>query len=101
MSERKRQESAELASSEIVHILQELRAQAASTHTQLRDVFGQLDGVHTELRDLNRRVGKVEISLESLRDEVQAIGQAVDRDAVTLINHGRRITQLEKITSQA
>ena len=45
----------------------------------------------------------VEVTVEKVRNdlltEIRAIGHAVDKDALTIINHERRITHLERQTA--
>ncbi|MEO6536154.1 MAG: hypothetical protein ABIT47_00540 [Candidatus Paceibacterota bacterium] len=52
--------------------------------------------VKTGVDELNHRVGTLEVSVEDLREDVQGLAKAVDKDAITLIDHGRRIVSLER-----
>lgn len=45
---------------------------------------------------VEKRVGDVENTLEDMRKTLEGVERAVDKDAVTIVNHGRRIVRLEK-----
>jgi hypothetical protein len=55
-----------------------------------------VEGLKDEVRILGTRVGGLEVKFEEFGEELSAVARAVDRDAVTLIDHERRITRLEK-----
>lgn len=54
--------------------------------------FEQLRGDTT---DLKRDVKDIKRNIADIKDDLEAHGKAIDKDAVTLINHERRITKLE------
>lgn len=47
----------------------------------------------SDLTKLSEKIDKVE---NKLLQEIRAIGKAVDKDAVTIIDHEKRITRVEK-----
>jgi hypothetical protein len=47
-----------------------------------------------EIKDQQKADGEV---LDEVLEATEAISKAVDKDAVTMVNHGTRITKLEKI----
>lgn len=50
-------------------------------------------------RDLKGRMGRVEEKLEDAREILDGVARAVDKDAVTVLDHERRIRRLEKTRS--
>lgn len=56
----------------------------------------RVDAIDIRLTDVERQLGKVEVALVDLQDEVAGLSRAIDKDAVTLINHEKRIKLLEK-----
>jgi len=45
---------------------------------------------------VEKRVGTVEVTLEEMAGTLSGIEHAVDKDAVTIVDHGRRIARLEE-----
>ncbi len=41
---------------------------------------------------------KIERDVTEIKEELHAVAKAVDKDAVTVINHENRITRLEKLS---
>lgn len=61
----------------------------------LHTVTDRLDTVDERLTDLGRRVGNLEVDVADIKETTEAIERAIDKDAVTLIAHERRISKLE------
>lgn len=59
-------------------------------------VFRQLTSLREdvkEIRETQKADGEV---LDEIRDELSAVSKAVDKDAVTTLDHERRISRLER-----
>ncbi len=56
----------------------------------------RLDNVEDSVRQLSKRVYEVENKIEDMQDTLEGVGKAVSTDSLTILNHGRRITRLEK-----
>lgn len=64
---------------------------------RLDGIDNRLDAIDTRIGAVERRVGAVEIKMEDMQETLDAVARAVDADAVTLINHERRIKDLGAI----
>lgn len=62
----------------------------------LRSMNDRFDTVDGRLDDITRRLGSVESKVDDLQETVDGIAKAVDKDAVTLVDYGRRISKLER-----
>ena len=47
----------------------------------------------TEIKEVQKADGEI---LDEIRDEMEAISKAVDKDAVAILDHENRITKLER-----
>ena len=61
-------------------------------------VFSQLQHVRTDIKEIKETQQADSEVLDEVRDSLESISKAVDTDAVTIVNHERRITRLEKVT---
>lgn len=55
----------------------------------------RLEHLETDMRDLKEGVRRVGHDTEEIKDEVQAMSRAVDKDAETIVGHESRIKRLE------
>lgn len=58
--------------------------------TRLGEVEGRMTAVE-------KRTGNLETAIEDMSKTLEGVERAVDTDAVTIVDHGRRIVHLEKI----
>ena len=59
----------------------------------------RMERVEVEIRGMSRRLGAVEVELGDVHETVNAIADAVDKDALTIINHEKRIGRLEAVSA--
>ncbi len=59
-------------------------------------MVNRLDHVDQEVADVKHRVSGMEITLEDVQEELHALSAAFDNDAETMVEHGQRISTLEK-----
>lgn len=64
----------------------------------LHVVTNRLDTMDENLHTLNQRVDNLEVQVADIKETTEAIERAVDKDAVTLIAHERRISKLEAVS---
>jgi hypothetical protein len=55
-----------------------------------------LDIVKERVEDVHRRTVNLEHRVEDIRDTLDGLGQAIDKDAETVMSHERRIARLER-----
>ncbi len=55
----------------------------------------RLEHLETDSRDLKEGLRRVEHDASEIKDEMQAMSRAVDKDAETIVEYGRRIKKLE------
>ena len=55
----------------------------------------RLDNVEDSVRGLTRRVGSLEEKVDDMQETLEGIGRAVDKDAITILDHEQRIVRLE------
>lgn len=81
------------------HLAEQLAASESRMMTLMRGGFnalnGRIDNLDERLGGVEHRLGKVEVAVEDLRDDVAAALQAIDRDALMIVDHERRIIRLE------
>ncbi|MDB4992371.1 MAG: hypothetical protein JWL75_616 [Parcubacteria group bacterium] len=58
-------------------------------------VGSEMQGIKTEVHELNTRVGSLETKVGDMHETLQAVEKAIDIDAVTVIDHERRLSILE------
>jgi chromosome segregation ATPase len=56
----------------------------------------KFDDLGYRVTAVEKRVGAVEVTLEGMKETLESIERAVDKDAVTVVNHEHRIEHLEK-----
>lgn len=56
----------------------------------------RIGDVEVEVHQLNQRVGSLEVTVLDMQEDLKGIGKAIDKDAIRIIDHGRRIVRLEK-----
>ena len=56
----------------------------------------QFDEVKYRITALEKRTGSLENSVEDMKDTLNGVARAVDKDALVIMNHERRIRHLEK-----
>ncbi len=66
-------------------------------HDVIRLMQTGFDNLENQMFETNRRLGSLESTVEDIREDVVAIGKAVDKDAEVIIDHGRRIKKLEQV----
>ena len=76
---------------------QHMEARFDGVENRLGGVEGRLGEVEQELRGVSRRVGSLEEKVEDMDETLSAVAKAVDKDAVTILDHERRIVKLEKV----
>ncbi len=54
-----------------------------------KEIYQRFDGVNHRLDGIDHRLNDIDRTLKPL-------AQAVDKDAETIVSHGRRITRIEK-----
>jgi len=59
-------------------------------------VENKIGDVENRMTAVEKRLGAVGNTLEDMRETLKGVERAVDKDAVTIISHGRRIAHLEK-----
>ena len=57
---------------------------------------GQVSGMQADLKSNYATKNDLEEMKEEILTEVRAIGRAVDKDALAVINHERRIVRMER-----
>lgn len=81
-------------------ILQNLENQIRTLSTFVQEGLAllsqQIGGLHLQISELTGRVARVEAVVEELKEEILAVGEAVSKDAETIIRHDVRIGRLEK-----
>jgi len=96
MAKGKKIDSIEKLATLVAEGFEELKADMgelrADSHMLKRDVEGLKDDVH-ELRVDMREVKR---DVSDIKENIEAQGKAVDKDAVSLVNHETRIKHLER-----
>ena len=59
-------------------------------------VENRLGEVEYRMTALEKRTGSLEDTVEDMRDTLNGVARAVDKDALVIMNHERRIRHLEK-----
>jgi len=62
-------------------------------------VFSHLQSIRSDLRELRDGQKQHEKRLDGIEEMLGAVSRAVDKDAVMIIEYGRRITRLERSRS--
>ncbi len=62
-----------------------------------RTMNDRMDGIDTRLGDLQRGQTKLHNQIVDIQDDVTSVLHASDKDALTIIDHERRIVRLEKV----
>jgi hypothetical protein len=63
---------------------------------RLDRVEGRLGEVEYRMTALEKRTGSLEDTVEEMNETLQGVARAVDKDAVAILDHERRIRHLEK-----
>ena len=67
-----------------------------SGFTKMEERF---DDLGYRVTAVEKRTGAVETTLEEMKETLDGVARAVDKDAVTIIDHTRRIVHLEEISA--
>jgi hypothetical protein len=59
-------------------------------------VYDRLDNADARMIVMDRKITKLQGSVADVQDDLATIGEAVDRDALTVVKHENRIERLEK-----
>lgn len=96
--ERKSKEIKEPTLGEILAVMNE---RFALVENKIDQRFGMMneraDGVDARLGDLQRGQTKLQNQVADIQDDLTSVLHASDKDALTIINHERRIVHLEKV----
>lgn len=65
----------------------------------ITEVKDDLQGVKDDLKEMKSDIRELKKDVAEIKVDVKAHGKAIDKDAVTLINHGQRIKHLEAARS--
>lgn len=68
----------------------------AKVDDKLGSMDVQFDEVKYRITALEKRTGSLEDSVEDMKDTLNGVARAVDKDALVIMNHERRIRHLEK-----
>jgi predicted nucleic acid-binding Zn-ribbon protein len=66
------------------------------TEPTLHDVMGILHTMSEQITGVEQDVRKIKVDMADMKETVEAIERAVDKDAETLVEHDIRITKLEE-----
>ena len=64
--------------------------------SRLDRVEGGINDVGYRVMMLEKRTGSLEIAVEDMNETLNGVARAVDKDAVAILDHERRIRHLEK-----
>jgi hypothetical protein len=77
----------------------ELHVRVEKLERGFRTVRTGMDGLIEQSHDTNRRVGNLELRVEDVRETLESLSQAVDTDALSIVEYGQRIARLEQISA--
>jgi peptidoglycan hydrolase CwlO-like protein len=84
----------------VMGAVQELTEAVQTGFAKVDDKFDnvdmQFDEVKYRITALEKRTGSLENSVEDMKDTLNGVARAVDKDALVIMNHERRIRHLEK-----
>ena len=60
-------------------------------------VFTQLQSIQTDIRQLQKVQKEHTERFDEIDEVLGAVSRAVDKDAMTILEYGRRITRLERV----
>lgn len=66
---------------------------------QFGTVFAQLHALHDNMKELQEGQKQHDGRFDEIEESLEAISKAVDKDAITIISHERRIRSLERARS--
>lgn len=96
--ERKSKEIKEPTLGEVLAVMNE---RFTLVENKIDQRFGMMneraDGVDARLGDLQRGQTKLQNQVADIQDDLTSVLHASDKDALTIINHERRIVRLEKV----
>lgn len=61
----------------------------------LHSMSGRLDSMDDRLDSIDHRVGNLEVDMIEVKESLVGIERAIDKDAVTPLDHEARLTRLE------
>src|SRR4051812_30272682 len=67
------------------------------THKETKFIQSQTARLQENMLEVRKLQNADSEVLDEIRDELDSISKAVDKDAVTIVNHERRIAHLEKL----
>ena len=59
-------------------------------------IEGSLDDLGYRVTALEKRTGSLENAVEDMKETLDGVARAVDKDTLVVLDHGRRIRRLEK-----
>ncbi len=68
----------------------------ADLSKKLEIIISELQGLRTEIRQTKEELRKHREQLDDIEEVLQAVSRAVDKDAVTIVEYGRRLVRLER-----
>ena len=74
----------------------EIKGRLDRVEGRLEKVEGGLSDVGYRVTALEKRTGSLEVSVEDMKETLGGIARAVDKDAVAILDHERRIRHFEK-----
>lgn len=96
--ERKSKEIKEPTLGEVLAVMNERFALVENKIDQRFEMMNErADGVDARLGDLQRGQTKLQNQVADIQDDLTSVLHASDKDALTIINHERRIVRLEKV----
>jgi len=63
---------------------------------QIGGLTNQVGGLAENMKQVKQRLTNIENDVAEIKTDLKAHGNAIDKDAILLINHGKRIVRLEK-----
>lgn len=80
----------------ISDVLEAVQTGFAKVDDKFNNMDVQFDEVKYRITALEKRTGSLEDSVEDMKDTLNGVARAVDKDALVIMNHERRIRHLEK-----
>jgi len=75
----------------------ELKADIGELHVNGHMLKREIEGLKDDVRELRVDSREIKRDISDIKESLEAQGKAVDKDAVTLINHETRIKKLEHV----
>ena len=78
-------------------VLEAVQTGFTKVDERFEQVDVRFDKMDERFDKLEKRTGSIENTLEDMKETLGGIERAVDKDAVTVLDHERRIRHLEKV----